>query len=84
MMLHATFSDDSQDFVQRLDQAAQAHRNGHPGAALCRSPAPRRATTCWPTTRTCVAASASWFRQHREPFDVIDAVAAQRLDEQHG
>ena len=83
MMLHATFSDDSQDFVQRLDQAAQAHMEWTRRVLRCAVLRTSPGDDVLADDAHMRCRFGIWFRQHREPFDVIDAVAAQRLDEQH-
>jgi len=83
MMLHATFSKDLQDFVHRLDQAAQAHMEWTRRVLRCAvlRTSPGEDVLAEDAHLRC--RFGGWFRQYREPFDVIDAVAAERLDEQH-
>ncbi len=82
-MIHTTFSDDAQDFVLRLDEAAQAHMEWTRRVLRC-------AVLRTSPGEDVLAADAHlrcrfgvWFRRYRERFDLIDAVAAQRLDDQH-
>lgn len=82
-MSDATFSDDVQDFVQRLDEAEQAHMAWSRRVLRCAVLRISPGEDVLADDAHCRCVFGSWFRQHRERFDAIDALAAQRLDEQH-
>jgi diguanylate cyclase len=82
-MPHATFSDDTQGFVLRLDEAAQAHMEWTRRVLRCAVLRSSPGDDVLAEDAHLRCRFGIWFRQYREHFDGIDAVAAQRLDEQH-
>lgn len=82
-MSDATFSDEVQDFVMRLDEAAQSHMAWSRRVLRCAVLRTSPGEDVLADDAHCRCLFGGWFQQCRERFDVIDAVAAQRLDEQH-
>jgi diguanylate cyclase (GGDEF)-like protein len=82
-MSDATFSDDIQAFVVRLDEAAQAHMAWSRRVLRCAVLRTPPGEDVLADDAHCRCLFGAWFRQCRERFDAIDAVAAQRLDDQH-
>lgn len=82
-MSTAMFSHDVQDFIRRLDKAAQAHMAWSRRVLRCAVLRTSPGEDVLAEDAHCRCLFGEWFRQNRESFDAIDAVAAQRLDEQH-
>lgn len=82
-MSDATFSDDVQAFVLRLDEAALAHMTWSRRVLRCAVLRTSPGEDVLADDAPCRCHFGGWFRQYRERFDAIDAVAAQRLDEPH-
>ncbi len=82
-MSNNTFSDEVQDFVMQLDEAAQAHMAWSRRVLRCALLHTTPGEDVLAHDAHCRCLFGVWFRNARERFDAIDAVAAQRLDEQH-
>lgn len=82
-MSNATFSDDTQDFVARLDQAAQAHMAWTRRVLRCAVLRTSPGADVLALDAHCRCAFGKWFTQNRVYFDDLDAVAAERLHEEH-
>lgn len=76
-------SRDDQEFILRLDEAAQAHVGWSQRVLRCAVLHSLPGEDVLAEDAHCRCTFGGWFQQYREQFDVIDAMAARRLDEQH-
>jgi GGDEF domain-containing protein len=82
-MAQEAFSSDTQGFVLKLDEAAQAHMAWTRRVLRCAVLRSSPGDDVLADDAHMRCGLGKWFRQYREQFDVIDTISAQRLDEQH-